>query len=237
MPDRRKHRGPHPEDSKLFAAANVPQLCQATSDLSWLLSRGYASTSSIKLVGDRFGLDARQRIAIARSGCADDNVERRRSEVSVGELAEQELWIDGFNLLTTIEAALAGGVILRGRDGCYRDMASMHGSYKKVEETRSAIELIGETIEPSMVKRCHWLLDQPVSNSGRLAALLRETAAQRGWAWEAELVPDPDVVLKESRHVVVSADSQILNHAPRWCNLAGAILDAGCPDAWIIDLS
>ena len=38
-------------------------------------------------------------------------------------------------MLTTIEAALAGGVILAARDGAYRDMASMHGSYRKVAET------------------------------------------------------------------------------------------------------
>jgi hypothetical protein len=56
------------------------------------------------------------------------------------------LWIDGYNVLTSIEAALSGGVILRARDGCYRDMASMHGSYRKVEETISAIHILGELI-------------------------------------------------------------------------------------------
>ena len=55
------------------------------------------------------------------------------------DVANRELWIDGYNALTTIESALSGSVILRARDGCYRDMASMHGTYRKVQETVPAI--------------------------------------------------------------------------------------------------
>ena len=58
------------------------------------------------------------------------------------DLAGQELWIDGFNLLILIESALAGGIILIGRDGCCRDLAGLHGTYRDVAETRTAAELI-----------------------------------------------------------------------------------------------
>jgi Protein of unknown function (DUF434) len=54
MPDTRTHRGPHPEDSRLFAPEAWPVLRQATEDLCWLLSRGYAASSALKLVGDRY---------------------------------------------------------------------------------------------------------------------------------------------------------------------------------------
>ncbi len=88
--------------------------------------------------------------------------------------------VDGLNTLTTVEAALAGGVVLRGCDGCYRDMASFHGNYRMVEEAPRAAELIGLHLagRPAL-----WLLDKPVSNTARLAALLRELAAERGWPW------------------------------------------------------
>src|SRR5688500_3971235 len=66
MSDSRKHRGPHPEDGRLFATDQLPALREATRDLSWLLSRDYASPSALKLVGDRYQLEARQRIAAAR---------------------------------------------------------------------------------------------------------------------------------------------------------------------------
>src|SRR5688500_10446127 len=53
MPDHRSHRGPHPEDAGLFAPAVHPTLRSAVADLSWLLTRGYADPSALKLVGDR----------------------------------------------------------------------------------------------------------------------------------------------------------------------------------------
>ncbi len=238
LPDKRQHRGPHPQDRELFAPQQVPRLRRAASDLSWLLSRGYTSNAAIKLVGDHHCLSARQRLAIGRCACGEEQAARRRKhEMTIGELVDQELWIDGFNVLTSIEAALSGGVILHARDDCYRDMASMHGSYKKVRETIAAIRLIGNTVEPWNLSRCHWLLDQPVSNSGMLKSMLREIAAECGWTWTAELVPDPDPILGRIHHVVASADSQILDRADRWLNLARIIIDRQIHDAWLVDLS
>ena len=145
MPDRRAHRGPHPRDDQLFASQQLPAMRQACRDLSWLFSRGYTVDASLKLVGDRYQLEARQRLAVARCAASDMSVtQRTASELSA--IAGSSLWIDGYNLLTTIEAALAGAVIIVGRDGCYRDMASMHGTYRKVDETLPAIELIGGSL-------------------------------------------------------------------------------------------
>ena len=148
MPDQRKHRGPHPEDQRLFARDMLPRLRAATHDLSWLLSREYSLPSATKLVGDRYSLDARQRLAVTRCACSDAaRSDRRRKAVSMSSLVGQELWLDGYNVLTSVEAALSGGVILAARDGAYRDMASMHGSYRKVDETMLAIQCVGETLQ------------------------------------------------------------------------------------------
>lgn len=147
------------------------------------------------------------------------------------------MWIDGFNVLTTIEAALAGGLILEARDGCYRDMASMHGNYRTVEETRQAIAMIGATLAELQARPCLWLLDQPVSNSGRLKTLLREFSEANGWEWQIQLVPDPDPLLIRSEHIVASSDSQIVDRAQRWFNLVQLVLDAHLPDAWRVNFS
>ena len=237
MPDRRKHRGPHPEDEQLFARDQLPLLRGATHDLSWLLGRNYAAKSATKLVGDRYGLAARQRLAVARCACSEAaRIERRAKSVPWSSLTGQELWLDGFNVLTSVEAALSGGVILAGRDGCYRDMASMHGSYRKVEETSSAIQGIGESLHAWQVGPCRWFLDRPVSNSGRLRSLLRKEAKMAGWMWEVDLVADPDAILSRARSLVSSSDSQILDRVPRWFNLARNVIHDRLPTAWIVDL-
>jgi hypothetical protein len=153
------------------------------------------------------------------------------------EVQQKEIWIDGYNVLTSVEAALSNAVVLHAVDGCYRDMASMHGSYRKVDETIPAFHRLGEIMADWCVAGCHWLLDQPVSNSGRLKTIIEEIGRQRGWPWRAELVPDPDPVLNRTNEIVASADSQILDNAERWLNLARIAIDSRVTDAWIVDLS
>jgi hypothetical protein len=136
LPDTRAHRGPHPEDALLFAPEALPALREATTDLCWLLTRGYPSGSALVLVGDRYQLAARQRVAVARAACSQsDRAGRAARQVAPEGMAGRPLLLDGYNVLTTVEAAMARGVILAARDGAYRDMASMHGSFRRVAET------------------------------------------------------------------------------------------------------
>ncbi len=169
MPDKRTHRGPHPADEKLFATGAISNLQSAIADYSLLRTKGYAEKSTLKLVGDRFSLTERQRLAIMRSACSDQQLtSRTRRCVAMENLAGQPIIIDGYNVLITIEAAMSGGVIFKGRDGCYRDLASIHGTYRKVTETIPAVQLIGRFLKEIAVAEALWLLDSPVSNSGRL---------------------------------------------------------------------
>jgi len=238
VPDSRSHRGPHPEDARLFASAAWPQLREAAADLCWLLGRGYGDVSSLKLVGDRHSLVARQRTAVRRCVCSDAQLARREAHKSPAEaLEDRHLWLDGYNVLTTIEAALAGGVILAARDGCYRDMASMHGSYRKVAETRPALELIGRATAALRIAHCLWFLDRPVSNSGRLGTIIRAVAKRHDWSWEVELVGDPDTVLAETERIVATADSGILDRVGTWFNLARHTIVQYVPQARIVELA
>ena len=238
MPDRRSHRGAHPDDARLFAPDVWPKLQIAVQDLCWLLDRGYSRPSALKLVGDRYALEKRQRTAISRCACSKDALERRRHHRAEPSLLKQtSLWLDGYNVLTTIEAALAGGVILAARDGCYRDMASMHGSYRKVEETLPALRILGELTAGWNLGELHWLLDRPVSNSGRLKGILLKIAAEYGWNWKVELVRNPDTLLIDTENAVVTADSAILDRCQSWINLARLAITEQVPQAFLVDLS
>ncbi len=237
MPDARHHRGPHPEDDALFAPERILPLRRAVADLSWLLTRHYAVPGALKVVGDRYRLSQRQRTAVMRCACADEALVRRRQrEVAAGAVVGQVIELDGYNVLTTVEAGLAGGVILIARDGCCRDMASIHGTYRKVDETIPALELAGRALAELGVVHCRWYLDSPVSNSGRLKDIMLKTAAARGWNWSVELATDPDVILAQADGVITTADSVILDRCGRWLNLAKLLLDRLADLAWIVDL-
>src|SRR5215475_11563864 len=233
-----RHRGAHPADLKLFGPKNQEILRQAVHDLSWLLSRGYAATATLKLVGDHFALKERQRLAVARAACSDQQREfRKQNRLPLESVKGQDLLMDGFNIIVTIEAALSGGVLIRCRDGCVRDMSSVHGSYRSVAETEDAIRLISETLCGAEPASAVWLLDQPVSNSGRLAQRIREMAAEQNWPWSVEVVMNPDKVLRSSDQIVVTSDSNILDGVKRWINLGAVLVAQRLPETWIFDLT
>ena len=247
MPDKRLHRGAHPEDARLFAAEQWETLRAAVADLAWLLTHGYAIHSALKLVGDHYNLTERQRIAVMRGTCSEQSrAYRRKHQLTREETAGKPLELDGYNVITTLESALAGAVLLEGCDGCVRDMASLHGHYKRVAETQPAIEMVGRFAQRHLGgSALHWLLDKPVSNSGRLKTILRQTAEQFGWPWTVELVNDPDPILAVSKGIIATADSVILDgwrgknattEGPRWFNLTREIIATMLPGAVVIGL-
>ena len=242
MPDRRRHRGSHPQDEQLFAECHHTALRTALHDYAWLLTRRYADKSALKLVGDRHGLTVRQRTALMRSTCSDEALKDRAARMTTTDACHgQAIGIDGYNLLITVESALSGALILVGRDGCYRDLASVHGTYRKVQETTLAVEVIADYLATFDIPRIDWYLDRPVSNSGRLKTLMAKTleALPTGSAstpvWDIQLVDSPDAVLATYSGPVVTTDSAILDRCGAWLNLAAEIIDARVPHAWKFD--
>jgi len=239
VPDRRKNRGPHPQDKQLFSPEFVPTLRRAVRDLSWLLSQGYAPPSSLKIVGDRYQLAARQRQAVMRSACSDPDrklrLKKKKSIAQLQRLRGREIWLDGYNVLTTLETAMAGGVVLRGRDGSIRDIAGVHGTFRKVLQTEPAARLIGHTLARLDLYPCRWILDKPVSNSGRLRAFLLDLAALNNWVWMVELSDNPDRVLMQSKSLIASSDSDILSHCKHWFNVNSYIQEHWLPNAFLLD--
>ena len=215
----------------MFSGENIPLLQQGSADYSLLLTKNYPQKASLKLVGDKFALTDRQRLAIMRSCCSNQDREFRIAR-QVQQPAGEMVIIDGYNVLITIEAAMSGAFIFIGRDGCFRDLAGLHGTYRKVSETIPAIKLIDESLKELKTGGVEWLLDKPVSNSGRLKKII-ETETGR----EVKLFDNPDGELKRSDKIVVSSDSIVLAGCKRWFNLASYIITNKQLNAKIIDLS
>lgn len=234
---RQQHRGRHPADDELFAPAQWKRLRGAVSELSWLLSRGYPLNASLKLVGDRYCLKARQRMAVRRCACADQALAWRSSHrVELSQLREGAVAVDGLNVLIGIESALSGGLLFLGRDDCLRDLASVHGTWRRVVETRQAIDLLGESLASVGVAEVHILLDRPVGNSGRLKSFLEEAAQAQRWPWHVVLDHNPDRLLVQSGLPVATSDGHVLDQVKGWVHLIGYVVKRHVPHARIIDL-
>ncbi len=238
MPDKRTHRGPGPEDPGLFAADKLPNLRLAAGDYSELLTKGYAAKSSLKLVGDHFSLTQRQRLALMRGACTAAQLKNRTDRcIEPEQLTHQPILIDGYNLLITIEAALGSAPVLLCMDGCCRDLAGLHGSYRKVAETIPAIELIARSLAELKIAHARWLFDSPVSNSGRLKTLLAQLAETNSWPWQIDLLTNPDTELIAAESIITTSDSDVLDKCKKWINLTQWIITNHIPQAWIINLT
>jgi hypothetical protein len=238
MTETRRHRGAHPRDGFYFSGTQAT-LRNAVRDYSLLLTRGYGEKAALNLVGDRYALHGRQRLAVRRSSCSDaQRTQRRRSRRPLDAVRGQAVALDGFNVLITLEAALSGAFLFLGRDGCLRDLSGVHGTYRRVDETVAAASLIGTVLSVHGIADVHWYLDRPVSNSGRLKALLLRAAEKKRWPWSVTLIPQPDALLSQSGLVVASSDSVILDTCAVWINLVREILERHTPNqrTRIIDL-
>lgn len=223
MPTR--NRGKHANDDKLFNEKWQVIFKEAVKDLSYLLSRNYGSKAAVQIVGNQYRMNARQQKALLRMSASETAILHRQSTcVNVELLKNKTILIDGFNLLILLENALSNAYIFKGQDAAYRDISSIHGSYKRVIQTEKAIILVGELLQKLEIEKAIWYFDSPVSNSGKMKTNLYEIATKFGFNWEIHLDNNPDKVLVESDEIVVTSDAWILDNCKHWFNFAEIFL-------------
>ena len=97
------------------------------------------------------------------------------------------------------------------------------------------IDAVLARLEALGVKEALFYLDQQVSNSGRLRALLLDKAEERSVQVQVELHPSVDGVLSRLEHVVTT-DAIILDKCGSWYNLNRGIIEEAVPEAWVLQL-
>ncbi len=224
-----RNRGKEGKDDKLFGVNSmVLKIQNAVSDLSFLLERGYAEKSSKALIGNRYRLNERQIKAVAGMSAGESSLKNRQSKlIQANALNNQTVYIDGFNVLIILESILSGAYIFKGLDQCYRDLSSVHGSYKRVNQTMEVLHIVGDHLQSLNIEKAIWIFDKPVSNSGRLKQILTELAQEKNYSWEVILDFNPDNFLVESQGICISSDAWILEHCQSWFNLIDSLFEDG----------
>ncbi|WP_105614668.1 DUF434 domain-containing protein [Vallitalea okinawensis] len=229
-------RGFDKDDTRWFSKENMKKLKTAQEELVWLLDRGYKIERILDLVGDKNQFSKRQRMALMRSTASSKECQEREKKcLDLKEGENGTIYIDGFNLIITLEVALSKSKVLLGNDGVIRDLAGLRGTYKIIDKTYTALELIGKTLDELLVPGVIFYLDQPVSNSGMLKQLTLAISKDWNSHVDVEIVRNPDVLLMKMGRVV-SGDKVILNHCESWFNLANYIIKEYLEDADIVDL-
>lgn len=227
-------RGYEAKDTVEFGALAQEKLCAASQELQFLLNRGYDIKSASTFIGNHHLLSERQRMAITRITSSKGSLQGRGKKELVE--APDELVFDGFNTIVTLEVALSGSLLLEGMDGTIRDLAGLRGTYRIVDKTVKAVDLLLNQLERLEVKRALFYLDQQVSNSGRLRALLLDKASNRITKVDVLLHQAVDGQLSAMERVVTS-DAIILDKCKSWYNLNRHLILGEIPNAWILRLN
>ena len=91
-----------------FSAEALETMRTASRHISYLINEGYDLKQASGFVGNHFMLSERQRLAIMRSLATDSQLNlRRQKQVGLAEISGKEVWIDGFNIIITLEVLLA----------------------------------------------------------------------------------------------------------------------------------
>lgn len=220
-------RGKVGRDDQLFGNIKAQQkLKDAVADMKYLLSRGFAEKSSLQLVGNHYRLNVRQQKAVqGMSASEGDILYRLSTEVQAKDVKQKSVIIDGFNLIILLESYYSEAYLFKGLDGCYRDLSSVHGSYKRIKYTETVLKTIGKTLQKLDVKDVLWVFDKPVSNSGRLKQLTEDIAKQNNFNWRCILDHNPDKYIAESDATAITSDAWILNETKAWFNLLQLIIE------------
>jgi hypothetical protein len=176
-------------------------------------------------VGNRYGLTSDERNLLHRGVfSSSDSESRRRKIISIKEVQNRDLAIDGHNVLITIEAGLSGRPLILADDGFVRDISGLSGSFKKTETTEEAIRLIVNFLEKVKPLQTLFLFDAPISNSGKLAQEVKSQLKRGNLPGDSMAVRVPEKVLIGFPGVIATSDTAIIDQSKKVLDLAGYIL-------------
>jgi hypothetical protein len=190
-------------------------LKNAAQDARYLVNRGYPKESAVRFVSDHYRLPGAQRFVLIRVVVSSNTAAKRKEKmIPLEMLRGRALFIDGYNVLISVESILAGKPIFLCDDGLIRDTQGIFRSYKISDLTKSALNAIFELLAKALPEKVEVLLDQQISMSGDLAALIRQLMAEHGVLGTARTVRDADRQLKECGGIVATSDGNVIDASP-----------------------
>ena len=178
------------------------------------MDRGYPKDSAIRFVSDHYCLPKEQRVVLIRSIVESKLASSRKAKaLPLEALRERVVFVDGYNVLITVESLLARYPIYQCDDGFLRDTRGVYGSYKSSPFTISAIYAILDVLALAIPSRVEVLLDRQMSRSGELAEQIRCMMAKRGLPGDARTAHDVDRSLKTAMAIIATSDGYVIDAA------------------------
>jgi hypothetical protein len=176
-------------------------LHDAADELRFLLGKGYRKDYALKFVANHHKLKKSERATLARAVFSYREASAiKRKAFTIEEAAGMDVVVDGFNVLITCEAVLAGRALVCD-DGVVRDTEGVFGKYRIKPETWKTLDRVCHILKET---KSHFLFDAQVSRSGKLVEYLK----MKGY--DARTEKHVDATIVSLNMVVATSDSVIL---------------------------
>jgi len=190
----------------------------AKRDFKYLLNQGYPRKGALKFVGDHYLLEEISRNLIYRTVFSNEEAENRKMKlVLLDDIKNKTVFIDGYNVLITIESICKGenGLIVKGDDGVIRDVKAVFGKYKCNEKTKDVLNAIISLLKLYQPLFVRFFFDRQVSMSGKLTKLTQEIMAIQEIKGKAETSENVDFQLifrsSDTDGIVATSDGVIID--------------------------
>lgn len=188
-------------------------LFSAVNDYYYLLNKKYPEKSSLKLVGDRYGLSRDERNILYRGVCSSEECTVRKAR-RVLELKNKSLAIDAYNVICTIMNYRMGKKLFISLDTFLRDAGSTHGKIKNDTLFEEAVRQTAEFLSLSDLKEVFFYYDSPVSHSSKHKEYTERLLDDFSLKGECFTVKSADYVLKRGTFdIIATSDSNIIENA------------------------
>ena len=191
------------------------KLIKAAEEIRYLINRGHPKDSVIRFISDHYCLPKDQRLVLTRTVIESSIACLRMAKaLPIEALRGKIVYVDGYNVLITLESLLEDYPVYMCDDGFLRDTRGIHSCYKCSEFTVPAIvEMVGLLASPDP-SRIEILFDQQISRSGELARLTRSIMADKSLPGDARTARNVDYLLKTAKFTVATSDGNVIDAAP-----------------------
>lgn len=192
---------------------------EALEDYFYLTTRGYPERGFLKLVGDRYKLTEHQRTILYRGVASAEKAESRRARLClIAELQNQEIFIDGLNVLLTLTAYLQGLPLFVALDGFLRDAASFRGKFPKTELIEKSFELLLEFLPLTGQPKTGFYLDVGAENIYNWNRIFENVNPKNCPNLELIFCPKTDnVLINKQSGIICTSDTGIIDQTACRC--------------------
>ncbi|MFW5987708.1 MAG: DUF434 domain-containing protein, partial [Methanohalophilus sp.] len=204
------------------------KLREPAADIRYLLCRGYRRKGAIRFVSNHYRLAEEERHILTRLVFDPETAAKRNEKrLTCSQLKGCDIFIDGYNVLITMESVLQNETVWFADDGFLRDTRGIFKNHTNTTTTYQAVDEMLTTLSVLAVNSATILLDSQMSNSGKLAQFIRRRATKYPFKTEVRTSKNVDFDLKQARNlgVIATADSVIVDAVERAADLTACWMD------------